>query len=136
VPFLAVDALHMLALADAGREAHWTRLAFVELHAADDQRTQRWQIALHNNLGWHYFDAGHPAAALEEFAEALKAARDYGTADQRFMGEWTVARCLRELGRNDEALAIQSRLAAQRPDDPDVAAEIAALMDAHSTIEE
>ena len=134
--FLAVDAMHMLAMSDPGKEDHWTRLALVELHATDDQRTQRWQIALHNNLGWHHFDAGHPAAALEEFAAALVAARDFGTSDQRFIGEWTVARCLRELGRDAEALAIQSRLAVQRPDDPDVAAEIAALTDAPPTIEE
>ncbi|WP_345764251.1 hypothetical protein [Diaminobutyricibacter sp. McL0608] len=134
--FLVVDAMHMLALSDPGKEDHWTRLALVELHSTDDQRTQRWQIALHNNLGWHHFDAGHAAAALEEFAAALVAARDFGTSDQRFMGEWTVARCLRELGRDAEALAIQSRLAAQRPDDPDVAAEIAALTDVPPTIEE
>jgi tetratricopeptide (TPR) repeat protein len=135
-PFLAVDAMHMLALSDAGREEHWTRLALVELHAVDDHRTQRWRIALHNNLGWHLFDAGHAAPALEEFAAALGAARDFGTSDQRFMGEWTVARCLRQLGRTTEALAIQSRLASERPDDPDVAAEIAALTDAAPTIEE
>ena len=134
--FLAVDAMHMLALSDMGKEDHWTRLALVELHSVDDHRTQRWQIALHENLGWHHFDAGHVASALEEFAAALVAARDYGTSDQRFMGEWTVARCLRELGRTTEALAIQTRLAAVRPEDPDVAAEIAALTDAAPTIEE
>ena len=135
-PFLAVDAMHMLALSDAGKEDHWTRLALVALHSVDDHRTQRWQIALHDNLGWHLFDAGHAASALEEFAAALVAARDFGTSDQRFMGEWTVARCLRALGRNVEALAIQTRLAAQRPEDPDVAAEIAALTDPAPTIEE
>ena len=135
-PFLAVDAMHMLALSDAGKEDHWTRLALVALRSVDDHRTQRWQIALHNNLGWHHFDLGHAASALEEFAAALVAARDYGTSDQRFMGEWTVARCLRQLGRTEEALAIQLRLAAERPDDPDVAAEIAALTDAPPTIEE
>ncbi|WP_426520706.1 hypothetical protein ACPPVQ_08895 [Diaminobutyricibacter sp. McL0618] len=135
-PFLVVDAMHMLALSDAGREDHWTRLALHELHTVDDHRTQRWLIALHNNLGWHHFDAGHAASALEEFAAALVAARDYGTSDQRFMGEWTVARCLRQLGRTDEALAIQTRLAAERPENPDVAAEIAALTDAPPTIEE
>ena len=135
-PFLAVDAMHMLALSDPGKEDHWTRLALVELRHTDDHRTQRWQIALHNNLGWHHFDAGHAATALEEFAAALVAARDYGTSDQRFMGEWTVARGLRELGRDVEALAIQRRLAVERPDDPDVAAEIAALTDAAPTIEE
>ncbi len=134
--YLAVDALHMLALSDVGKEDHWTRLGLVELHSVDDHRTQRWQIALHDNLGWHHFDAGHGASALEEFAAALVAARDYGTSDQRFMGEWTVARCLRQLGRTAEALAIQTRLAVERPDDADVAAEIAALTDAPPTIEE
>jgi tetratricopeptide (TPR) repeat protein len=135
-PFLAVDAMHMLALADPGKESHWTRLALVALHSVEDHRTQRWRISLHDNLGWDYFDAGHPAAALEEFAAALQAARDFGTSDQRFMGEWTVARTLRALGRDVEALAIQTRLAAERPDDPDVASEIAALTDAAPTIEE
>lgn len=135
-PFLVVDAMHMLAMTDPGQEEHWTRLGLVELHDVDDRRTQRWRIALHNNLGWHYHDAGHPAAALEEFAAALAAAREYGTGDQRFIGEWAVARCLRSLGRREEALAIQTRLAAERPDDRFVADEIAALTDAAPTIEE
>ncbi len=135
-PFLATDALHMLVLADPTAADHWTRLALVELRDVEDRRTQQWQVALHNNLGWHHLDAEHPAAALEEFAAALVAAREYGTSDQSFAGEWAVAHCLRTLGRPEEARAILIRLATERPDDPQVAAEIAALTDAAPTIEE
>jgi tetratricopeptide (TPR) repeat protein len=133
--FLAVDAAHMLAIADEGRSAHWTAEALAELQSATDSRTRRWAVTLHNNRGLALIDAGHPAAALEEFATAFSVAREVGTDTQLFWAEWAVAHCLRLLGRSEEALAIQQRLSADRPEDPDVVAELAALTDVAPTIE-
>lgn len=132
--FLAVDAAHMLAIADSDRSAGWTARALAELGTASDARTRRWAVTLHNNRGWALLERGSPAAALEEFAAALAAARDVGTQIQVFWAEWAVAHALRLLGRRQEALAIQQRLALQHPADPDVLAELKALADAeHST---
>ena len=80
--FLRIDALHMLAIAEPeGAEDH-TALAIRELAAVDDPRTLRWLVALHNNLGWHRFDAGDAAGALDEFEASMDAAEKYGTPAQ------------------------------------------------------
>lgn len=125
--FLEVDALHMLAIADAERAEHWTREGLAALERADDDRTRRWAVALHNNLGWALHDANRLEEALEEFARARDAAGRFGGEEQRFFASWAYARCLRSLGRMPEALAIQRALSEERPDDEDVREELALL---------
>ncbi len=125
--FLALDALHMLAIADAGHEEEWAAEGLALLDTATDARTRRWGVALHNNLGWFLHDSGRPEDALPEFEAARRAAETVGTHEQRHLGRWAVARCLRTLGRTDEARALQQQLAAERPDDDFVRAELALL---------
>jgi len=126
-PFLVLDALHMLALNDAGHEEEWAAEGFDVLAGSRDPRVLRWGVALHNNLGWTKHDAGHAESALAEFQQAVEAADRYGTAEQQHVARWSVARCLRTLGRTDEALDLQRELARARPDDPFVQEELAAL---------
>lgn len=133
--FLVLDALHMLALNDAGHEEEWATEGFDVLDGTRDPRVLRWGVALHNNLGWTLHDSGRLTGALMQFEEAARAAEAYGTAEQRHVAKWSVARCLRSLGRIDEALELQRALAAERPDDPYVLAELAALTEAPPTIE-
>ena len=125
--FLALDALHMLAIADAGHEEEWAAEGLALLDTTTDARTRRWGVALHNNLGWFLHDSGRPDEALPEFEAALRAADTVGTHEQRHLGRWAVARCLRTLGRTDEARTLQQQLAAERPDDDFVRAELALL---------
>lgn len=134
-PFLVLDALHMLALNDAGHEEEWAAEGFDVLAGVRDARTRRWGVALHNNLGWTLHDGGRADAALSHFEQAVEAADRYGTAEQRHVARWSVARCLRSVGRTEEALAMQRELAAARPDDPYVQAELAALTGAEPTID-
>ncbi|MFF2390497.1 hypothetical protein [Agromyces sp. NPDC058104] len=133
--FLVLDALHMLALNDVGHEEEWATEGFDVLDGTRDPRLLRWGVALHNNLGWTLHDSGRLTGALMQFEEAAKAAEAYGTAEQRHVARWSVARCLRSLGRAEEALELQRALAAERPDDPYVQAELAALTEAPPTIE-
>ena len=77
----------------------------------------RWRASLYNNLGWSQHDAGRYNEALETFNTALSAYLQFGTPMQVHIASWSVARCLRSLGRRDEALTIQLRL--QREDEPD-----------------
>ena len=49
--FLQVDALHMLAIADADHAAEWTARALAVLDGVTDPRTLRWRVSLHNNAG-------------------------------------------------------------------------------------
>ncbi|MFF1572420.1 hypothetical protein ACFVWR_06700 [Leifsonia sp. NPDC058292] len=133
--FLAVDAIHMLAIADPESSESWTTEGLAELAATNDPRTLRWAVSLHNNRGWTLIGEGDTAEALVEFVAARDAASAVGTADQLFWAEWSVGHALRLLGRDEEALGIQRRLLAERPEDPDVAAELAALTDVAPTIE-
>jgi tetratricopeptide (TPR) repeat protein len=133
--FLVLDALHMLALNDAGHEEEWATEGFDILDGVRDPRLRRWGVALHNNLGWTHHDAGNAQSALHHFQLAVEAADRYGTAEQQHVARWSVGRALRTLGRNDEALEIQRELAMARPDDPYVQAELAALTEAEPTID-
>ncbi|MFD4420317.1 hypothetical protein ACFWN7_02290 [Agromyces sp. NPDC058484] len=134
-PFLVLDALHMLALNDAGHEEEWAAEGLDVLAGSRDPRVLRWGVALHNNLGWTMHDAGRPQGALAEFERAVESADRYGTAEQQHVARWSVARCLRTLGRTEEALDLQRELARARPDDPYVQEELAALTGEEPTIE-
>ncbi|MET4157810.1 tetratricopeptide repeat protein [Agromyces sp. PvR057] len=133
--FLVLDALHMLALNDAGHEEEWAAEGIDLLEDRRDPRTLRWGIALHHNLGWVKHDGGRAAAALVEFERAVELADRYGSPEQQQVARWSVGRCLRTLGRTDEALDLQRSLADLRPDDPYVQAEIEALTAGEPTIE-
>lgn len=133
--FLAADAAHMLAIADPDRAAEWTRRGLAVVGASTDPRCARWAGSLHNNLGWHRHDAGDYPWALAEFDAALTAYRAVGTAEQVRIARWSVARCLRSLGRLDEALAIQTELAAG-PSDGYVDQELGELLTALGRPEE
>lgn len=125
--FLAIDAALVLAEADQAHAEQWIEEGLSDLSGTDDPRTRRWGVVLHARRGWTRLAEGDAPAALESFREALEFARAFGTADQRFAAQWALARCLRALGRRSEALEIQRRLAAERPEEPAVAAELAAL---------
>jgi len=125
--FLAIDATLVLAEADQAHADQWIEEGLSELSGTDDPRTRRWGVALHERRGWTRLAEGDAPAAVESFRLAFEFARAFGTDDLRFAAEWALARCLRELGRPSEALEIQRRLAAERPEEPAVAAELAAL---------
>lgn len=125
--FLAVDAAHMLAIADEERAGEWAARGIQLVDASSDLRTKRWAIALHNNLGWLHHDAGLYPEALDEFQRADAAALAHGTSEQQQIAQWAIARCLRSLGRTAEALAIQEQLVLLRPDDEYVREELALL---------
>jgi tetratricopeptide (TPR) repeat protein len=125
--FLAIDALHMLAIAEPESAQTRTREALALVDATDDRRTKRWAVSLHNNLGWAFHDAEGYDDALGEFEAAHAAALDVGTTEQEFVARWAIARCLRSLGRYQEALDLQQRLAVEDPSDTYVTEEIEAL---------
>ena len=71
--FLAGDAAHMVAIADEGRMLEWTHRG---LELADSKGDAAyWAGPLLNNLGWHHYEAGDYAAALDAFERALEVRR-------------------------------------------------------------
>ena len=121
---LRIDALHMLGIVDGAR---WTERALTLAEASAGPKARRWRASLLNNLGWSKHDAGDHAAALALFERALELRRSEGTARQVHIARWAVARCLRSLGRFDDALVIQRSLVTEDASDKYVHDEIAAL---------
>jgi tetratricopeptide (TPR) repeat protein len=64
-------------------------------------------------MGWACHEAGRYDDALSLFRTALDERRATGSPDQLRVARWCVARCLRSLGRVDEALAEQRALAGE-----------------------
>ena len=91
--FLAVDALHMLAIADADHAELWTRSALEYASTAHDPNTRRWMVALHNNLGWSLHGAGRLTEALVEFQLAEQWAEWVGTPAQQQYARDAIAEC-------------------------------------------
>ena len=94
-PFLLVDALHMLGIAQPARgEVHVAAaLAALDADPAPDRRTQRWRVSLHNNRGWALFGDGELTAALQEFEQALRDAEEYGTEEQQGWAREAIEEC-------------------------------------------
>ena len=109
---LAVDAAHMLAIVGAPPgEPVWHERALALAVSSSQPDARRWRGSLWNNIGWARFDAGDLDGALAAFETALAARREQDQPRETRVAEWCVARCLRALGRIEQALDIQQRLA-------------------------
>lgn len=91
--FLAVDALHMLAIADSAHAETWTRSALEYASTVHDDRTKRWIVSLHNNLGWTLHDAGRCTEAMVEFQLAEQWADRIGTPHQQELAHEAIKAC-------------------------------------------
>lgn len=91
--FLAVDALHMLAIADSAHAETWTRSALEYASTAHDAFARRWMVALHNNLGWTLHGAGRLTEALVEFQLAEQWAERVGTLAQQQQAREAIDEC-------------------------------------------
>ena len=71
--WLAGDAAHMVAISDESKMLEWTERGLALGETEPD--AAYWAGPLLNNLGWHYFEAGEHAQALEVFERALEVRR-------------------------------------------------------------
>jgi tetratricopeptide (TPR) repeat protein len=118
---LRVDALHMAALVAEPDEQLAVNLAALELaRGSGDPRARDWDASLLNNIGMVHADAGDHAAALAHFEEALAARERIGEVASIRVATWMVAWSLRNLGRHEEALALQHALKAELDADGEV----------------
>jgi len=130
---LAVDAAHMVAITYGGTEdaVDWNRRGLALARGSKDAKAQALVPAMLNNSAWDLHDMGRYAEALPIFEQALTEWRARSRPSQIRFARWSVARCLRSLGRFPEALTMQ--LALEREDaerkgaDGDVLEEIAEL---------
>lgn len=118
---LAVDAAHMVAIVDPEHALAWNEKALALAESSDEPDARRWKGSLHNNIGWTYHERGVYETALGHFQAALACRIEEGKPEEIGIARWCIARCLRSLGRVDEALTMQRELerehaAAGRPD--------------------
>jgi tetratricopeptide (TPR) repeat protein len=116
--FHAVDAAHMMAIVEPPEtKLSWNEKAMAAAEAASEPRARNWLGTLYNNIGWDYHAEGRFEEALAVHEKALKwfAENRPGTEQER-TARWSVARQLRAVGRVDEALAEQQRLACMKED--------------------
>ena len=71
--FLAVDALHMAAIAapDFDVRLAWAERGIELAAGSQDDAVTYWLGSLYNNLGWDFFDQGDYETSLEWFEQAL-----------------------------------------------------------------
>jgi tetratricopeptide (TPR) repeat protein len=111
---LHIDALHMVALvAPADEQLGLNERALGIARAATDERARNWDASLLNNIGMAHADAGDFEAALSSFEEALAARERIGDPAEIRIARWMIGWSLRNLGRRDEALAVQQALKAE-----------------------
>jgi tetratricopeptide (TPR) repeat protein len=126
--FLAADAAHMLAIVEPPEaQIPWAERALRIAESSDDPRARRWIAPVTHNLGWTMHDLGRYDEALRYFEQALALREKQGDPEPIRVARWTVARCLRSLGRYEEALAIQRELREGGPGAGHIDEEIAEL---------
>ncbi len=112
--FYAVDAAHMLAIAEQPEnQLKWNLIALELSEKSIDTKAKKWIGSLYNNIGWTYHDAEKYEEALKYFEKALVFRKEQKEPSRAFVAEWMVARAYRSLNRIDEAIIVQKKLAAQ-----------------------
>ena len=130
---LAVDAAHMVAITHSGSEPaiEWNRRGLALARASTDPKALALVPAMLNNQAWDLHALKRYPEALALFHDAQREWTARGRPKQIQIAKWSVARCLRSMGRFEEAMAIQRALEAEHAaagtSDPHVAAEIAEL---------
>ncbi len=105
---LAVDAAHMVAIVKSDNGAvEWNEKALELSGSSADPKARKWRASLLNNLAWTYHYAGDDAKALPMFEEARQLREESGDVSQERIARYCIGRCLRTLGRVQEALDIQ-----------------------------
>jgi tetratricopeptide (TPR) repeat protein len=112
---LAVDAAHMVAITHTGTQdaIEWNQRGLVVARSSQDPKARALIPAMLNNSAWDLHEMGHFHDALALFEEARTEWIVRGAPEQVQVANWAVARCLRSLGRYDEALTIQRTLEAE-----------------------
>ena len=109
--FYAVDAAHMVAVAEAPENrSGWNLKALDLAETSMDERARGWCGNLYNSIGWDYFDSGEFQEALFMFEKARDLRQLQGDAANLAVARWAVAKTLRKMGHTEEALDMQRQL--------------------------
>lgn len=100
------NAAHMIAIIASTPEEKikWNKLAIELVENSPSVRAQAWQGSLYNNLGQAYLEAKLYPQALDILKKAQKFREKEGYGPNIRVAKWAVARALRLLNQNEEAL--------------------------------
>lgn len=102
----AIDAAHMLGITDEpANQMRWNDRALKLAESSQDPRARKWAGPIYNNMGWTHFDAQEYDAALELFRKGVEFRAANKQPRELRIAKYAVARTLRAMGRNNEALA-------------------------------
>lgn len=126
---LATDAAHMLALLEPDKTyLLWTERGLAIAEGSKDPVARRWVGNLAYNAGVRLSESGDHQAAALMFARSLAARRIENDAELVAAAELAFSAELAQLGRFEEAQAIQQRLLREARSNPDFAAEVTAQL--------
>lgn len=104
--FFATEAAVLLSLVQPPKlQLEWFLKALKTAESSPVDSGQLWLPQLYMMQGWRSFDGHRFAEALGSFEKALNQPRAAGDLPQYRVIQWSVARALRALERNEEALA-------------------------------
>lgn len=111
--FHACNAAHMMAMIveSVQDKIQWNAVA-IEL-AETSPLAEKWLGSLYNNLGHALIEAERFDEALHALKRALSIRKQEGFAFNVRVAQWAVARALRFLNRDDDALSILNDLVAE-----------------------
>jgi len=112
---LAVDAAHMLAITYSGSSdaVLWNQRGLQLARQSEDPKARSLIPAILNNTAWDLHSLERFDEALVLFLDAQTEWTARGMPIQIQIARWSVARCLRSLGRFKDALTIQQTLEAE-----------------------
>jgi hypothetical protein len=110
--FLAIDALHMMPMADPDPKAQleWDLKALAYLEGSSQAAAKKWEASLRNNVGYAKHLLGQYDEALAQFKLSLAAHERAGKVKNVRIAHWMIAHTLRAQGKTQEAIDIQLRL--------------------------
>lgn len=107
---LAVDAAHMVAIAEAPDEAlRWNLKALDLATSSTRPAARKWRKSLHNNLGWTFFAMKDFDKAMGHFEKCRDLAIENGDHEAERIAQWCIAKTLRFQGQLELALEMQER---------------------------
>jgi len=106
--FLAIDAAHMMAIIgqDVDEKIRWNQLAIDRTQKTQDDRARKWMGSLYNNLGQFLYESEKYKESHLAYTQALAHREQEAYEPNIRVAKWAVARSLRHLQREDEALPI------------------------------
>jgi tetratricopeptide (TPR) repeat protein len=103
----AVDAAHMMAVAEPEKALEWNLKALDLAEKSGDEKARKWRGILYNSVGWNYFDRRDYQEALFMLQKALEFSEQLGETLKIRTAKWSVAKVLRAIEHTEEALEMQ-----------------------------